>query len=71
MKVIHGICLLAISVFFIRITAQGHILTDKHYYKMLFLSLGVTLLYIFPFIYIGYVSFKDNSTKFQVWDENN
>jgi hypothetical protein len=68
MKVFHAMVLLSISVFLARMTAIGHLLTDKHFKQILFLTIAVTLLYIVPIVYIARVSYSDSSFKQTEWD---
>jgi hypothetical protein len=68
MKVIHAFCLLGISGFLARMTARGQMLTDKHYRQMLWITVGVSILYVMPLFYIGYSSYTDKSYKETVWD---
>ena len=68
MKVLHATVLLLISAFLARMTAIGHLLTDKHFKQMLFLTFAVTILYVMPIIYIARVSYSDSTFKQTEWD---
>lgn len=59
MKVFHGFCLLLISGFIARMTARGgNMLTDTHYKKMLMLTIGLSVVFALPFLYVVYASYR-------------
>ena len=59
MKVVYAFAMLMISVLVTRITARGHLLSDRHYKQMLIISLTATFLFILPFVYLVWMSYSD------------
>lgn len=68
MKVVHSLCLLAISVFLSMMTARNQRLTEQHYKKILMATIFVTVLFFIPFGYIMWASYYDESVKNMVFD---
>jgi hypothetical protein len=64
MKVVHAISLACIGVFLVHFTRKFKVLNESHYYQILGLTVLVTIIYIFPVIYIAYISYKDASLSF-------
>jgi uncharacterized membrane protein YhaH (DUF805 family) len=64
MKVVHALCLASIGVFMVVFTRKFKVLNKSHYHQILALTVLVTVIYIFPIIYICYVSYKDAGMSF-------
>jgi len=64
MKVVHALCLASIGLFMVIFTRKFKVLNKSHYYQILALTVLVTLIYIWPVVYIGYVSYKDAGLSF-------
>lgn len=64
MKVVHALCLASIGVFLVLFTRKFKVLNESHYYQILGLTVIVTIVYIFPVIYIGWVTYRDAGMSF-------
>jgi len=71
MKVFHSLLFLVISVFLIKTTARYNLLTQKHYQIMLLLTVAVTFLFLGPFIFIVYLSYRDVGSSQNAMNWNN
>ena len=71
MKVFHSLLFLVISVFLIKTTARYNLLTQKHYQIMLLLTVAVTFLFLGPFIFIVYLSYRDVGSSKNAMNWNN
>lgn len=64
MKVVHALCLASIGLFMVIFTRKFKVLNKSHYHQILALTVLVTVIYIFPVVYIGYVSYSDAGKSF-------
>ena len=64
MKVIHALSLASIGVFLVYFTRKFKVLNESHYYQILGLTVLVTIIYIFPVIYIAWISYRDAGLSF-------
>ena len=51
-------------------TARGQMLTDQHYRQMIFITFGITILYVLPLFYIAYSSYADSTYKQTIYDDS-
>lgn len=71
MKVIHALCLASIGGYMVYFTRKYKVLNEKHYYQFLALTVLVTVIYIFPVIYICWVSYRDAGMSFLLYHDYN
>ena len=59
MKVVHALSLASIGAFLVYFTRKFKVLNESHYHQILAMTVLVTLIYIFPVLYIAYISYRD------------
>ena len=71
MKIVHSLLFFIISLFLIRTTAKYNTLSHRDYLVMLILTIGVTIGFLMPLLFIVYVSYQDVSTSYHSMNWNN
>lgn len=58
-KIVHGLMLLGVTAFIYNMTRKNKVMTRRQYCQLLFLTIVISLLYIFPVLYIAKITFEE------------
>ena len=60
MKVVHAFSLLGLSIYIVLVSASYRVLTIRHYYQLLAVSIIMTTFFVLPAVYLFYVMYQDH-----------
>lgn len=69
-KLLHGFLLLGVSLFIYNMMKRNQIMTRRQYWQLLFLTIGISLIYLIPVLYIAGHSATEVYGKDKVTFEN-